>query len=240
MCTVTFIPVKDTYFITSNRDEKHIRGQALPPEKYVENGTGIVYPKDADAGGTWIAMNDKGVAAVLLNGAFEKHESRPPYRVSRGVIFLEILRANMPAIFFMDMDLSGIEPFTMIIFDNYLCECRWTGTTMHCRQLEKDQSYIWSSATLYNETVVKKREQWFKTFFENNPSPTQEDILNFHRFTGDGDKKNDLYMNRDDLLSTVSITGIALRSGQYTIKYLDIKDSSIHEKVLESIPVEQP
>ncbi len=238
MCTVTFIPVKGKYFLTSNRDEKHIRSQALPPEIYVENGISVIYPKDADAGGSWIALNEKGIAAVLLNGAFEKHESNPPYRKSRGIIFLEIIYSTMPATYFRQIDLSGIEPFTMIIFDKDLYECRWTGTTIHCKELEKDKSYIWSSATLYNKTVVKKREQWFETFFENSPNPTQEDILNFHRFTGDGDKQNDLNMNRDGVLSTVSITGISLHPDQFTIKYLDLKDNSVHEKGLELISVD--
>ncbi len=239
MCTVTFIPVKDHYFITSNRDEKHKRRQALPPEIYEENGMRVVYPKDADAGGSWIAMNEKGIAAVLLNGAFEKHESSPPYRKSRGVIFLEIINANFPVTYFMKMDLNGIEPFTMIIFDSELYEFRWTGITIHCTQLKKDQPYIWSSATLYNKTVVQKREKWFRRFCNNNPNPTQQDILNFHRFTGDGDEQNDLNMNRDGLLSTVSITGITLQSGQFDIKYLDLKNNSSHEKELEIVTADQ-
>lgn len=238
MCTVTFIPVKDKYFITSNRDEKHIRSKAQPPDIYIENGMSVVYPRDTDAGGSWIAMNEKGIAAVLLNGAFEKHESLPPYRKSRGIIFLEIIYSIKPSGYFNQIDLSGIEPFTMIIFENELYECRWTGIEKHCTKLKKDNSYIWSSVTLYSNIVTKKREQWFKTFVENNPNPTQEDILNFHRFTGDGDKQNDLNMNRNGLLSTVSITGISLQSGQFTIKYLDMKDNSIHEKELQLIPVD--
>ena len=70
MCTVTFIPGKDRYFITSNRDEKMLRKPAIAPQPYVINGNTLVYPRDADAGGTWIAMNENGNAAVLLNGAF--------------------------------------------------------------------------------------------------------------------------------------------------------------------------
>ena len=34
-------------------------------------------------------------------------------------------------------------------------------------------------------------------------------FFNFHRFTGDGDRHNDLMMNRDGKVGTVSITFIA-------------------------------
>jgi uncharacterized protein with NRDE domain len=233
MCTVTFIPVKDKFFITSNRDEKHIRKQAIPPEIYFENGNRIIYPKDANAGGTWIAMNENGNAAVLLNGGFVKHISQPPYRKSRGVIFLEIINAIMPVRYFMHMDLTDIEPFTMVIFDDCLYECRWTGTTKHCRQLKKYRPYIWSSSTLYDETVVKKREQWFAAFLNKNPHPSQEDIFAFHQFTGDGDKQNDLMMSRNGLLSTVSVTGIAMEFRRCRFRYLDLKDNSIHDKEMK-------
>ena len=235
MCTVTFIPVKDKFYITSNRDEKHLRRQAIPPGIYFENGNRILYPKDADAGGTWIAMNENANAAVLLNGGFEKHISQPPYRKSRGVIFLEIITAVMPVRYFMHMDLLEIEPFTMIIFDKFLYECRWTGITKHCKQLRKHRPYIWSSSTLYDEAVVKKREQWFAAFLNRNPHPTQDEIMAFHQFTGDGDIQNDLRMNRSGLLSTVSVTGIALEYRHCKMKYLDLKDNSIHDKEMNLI-----
>ncbi|MEP7164361.1 MAG: NRDE family protein [Ferruginibacter sp.] len=235
MCTVTFIPVKDRIYITSNRDEKFIRKQAIPPELYFVNGNRIIYPRDADAGGTWIAMNENGCAAVLLNGAFQKHTSMAPYRKSRGIIFLEIINAIMPVRYFTHMALSGIEPFTMIIFDNCLYECRWTGSTKHCRQLKKYRPYIWSSSTLYDEKVVKKREQWFAAFLNKNPLPAQDDIFAFHKFTGDGDTQNDLNMNRNGLLSTVSVTGIAMEFLRCNMRYLDLKDRSIHNKEMKLV-----
>ena len=67
MCTVSYLPVKDRVFITSNRDEKKLRGRAVAPAKYAVDCIGLIYPKDRDAGGTWIALRDNGIAAVLLN-----------------------------------------------------------------------------------------------------------------------------------------------------------------------------
>ena len=227
MCTVSFIPVKDKYFLTSNRDEKVLRKTALPPSFYWGNGSGLLYPKDADAGGTWISLNQNGNAAVLLNGAFSKHDPQPPYRLSRGIIFLDIIGAVRPCFAFTKINLQNIEPFTIIIFEsNCLFECRWDGQQKHCTQLKNCRPYIWSSATLYEKDVVTKRENWFTQWLNKNPHPTQEDILQFHQFTGDGDINNDLKMNRDGKMLTVSVTGIELDKYAAKMKYIDLKNNT--------------
>ncbi len=96
MCTVTFVRTKDSFFITSSRDVKVQRRQALPPKMYQREEAMLLYPKDADAGGTWIALLDNLNAAVLLNGAFENHQPQPPYKRSRGLILIDILAAPSP------------------------------------------------------------------------------------------------------------------------------------------------
>lgn len=236
MCTVTFIPAKDRYYITSNRDEKAGRKQALPPGIYRQEDIGLIYPKDADAGGTWIATANNGNTAVLLNGAFVKHEPNPPYAKSRGIIFLEILMGNVPTEKFLQTDLFNIEPFTIIVFDNHnLYECRWDGIKKHLKQLSINVYHIWSSATLYNEDITKKREQWFIKWLNKNPNPSQQDILHFHQFAGEGDTENDLRMNRNNDMLTVSVTGIELNNEKAIMSYIDIKDNSIHTQQMKFI-----
>jgi uncharacterized protein with NRDE domain len=234
MCTVTYIPVKDKIFITSNRDEKAVRKKAIPPFIYEYENTKLIFPKDAEAGGTWIAMKEDGNAAVLLNGAFICHVAEPPYRKSRGQIFLDVFAHNLPSTAFREIDLDDIEPFTFVLLENTsLYEFRWDGNEKYCKQLPPHSPHIWSSATLYDGLVVKKREQWFTSFLNNNSLPTQSDILSFHRFTGDGDNNNDLLMSRNNGLSTVSITGMLLTAERGSIKYLDIKEDTSVEKKIE-------
>ncbi len=236
MCTVTFIPAKDKYYITSNRDEKSLRRQALAPKSYIHNNRAIIYPKDADAGGTWVAMQDNGNAAVLLNGAFVKHLPLPPYNKSRGIIFIELIAAGMPGKKFLTIDLNNIEPFTLIVFDDSnLYECRWDGNKKFWAQIDTSTPHIWSSATLYNEAVVKKREQWFAKWLNKNSNPSQQDILHFHQFAGDGDMQNDLRMNRDGIMLTVSVTGLELTKQKGTMHYVDLKDSMLYMKELDFI-----
>jgi hypothetical protein len=116
---------------------------------------------------------------------------------------------------------------------NCLYEFRWDGTERYGKQLAVSRPHIWSSATLYDGMAVKKREQWFAAFLNNNPHPTQLDILNFHRFSGEGDAQNDLLMKRDDLYATVSITGIMLTNDRGSMKYLAMQDNRISEMKIE-------
>ncbi len=205
-----------------------MRKPAFPPAIYWGNGSGLLYPKDADAGGTWISLQQNGNAAVLLNGAFTKHIPQPPYRHSRGIIFLDIIGAARPCFAFTKINLQNIEPFTIIIFeDKCLYECRWDGQQKHCIQLKNYRPYIWSSATLYAPEVVAKREFWFTQWLNKNPYPKQEDILQFHQFTGDGDINNDLMMNRDGKMLTVSVTGIELDKYAGKMRYIDLKNNTV-------------
>ena len=234
MCTVSFIPVKDKFFITSNRDEKLTRKNATTPGMFIYNDQKLFFPKDADAGGKKIVMKENGDAAVLLNDAFLCHTSEPPYRLSRGIILLDIVSSARPSVAFTKMNLQDIEPFTLILLENNcLYEFRWDGIEKYCKQLNVNRPYIWSSTTLYDGFVIKKREQWFASFLNNHPTPTQQDILNFHRFTGDGDKQNDLLMTRDGVYTTVSITSILLTQDRGCVKYMDIKNDTSSELKIE-------
>ena len=234
MCTVTFIPVRDKFFITSNRDVKNSRKQAVPPGVYEFESGKIIFPRDGDAGGTWISLHENGNAGVLLNGAFEKHSPQPPYRISRGHILLYVIASESPVRRFDRLDLDRIEPFTLVIIEKGdLYECRWDGSKKHCRQLRNYRHYIWSSATLYDDDVIKKREQWFASFLNKNPNPTQDDILHFHHFAGDGDKTNDLQMERSGKYSTVSVTSILLTADRGSMKYLDLKEDKAYERKIE-------
>ncbi len=227
MCTVTFIPVDDRCFITSNRDEKAARQKAIAPAVYADYNAALLYPKDAAANGTWIAMNQLGNAAVLLNGAFVKHEPGPAYRKSRGLVLLGIIASTEPTDWFAEINLFKIEPFTVVILQQgRLYECRWDGVRKYYQQLDEKQPHIWSSATLYPDDVISKRKQWFSKWLAAHPQPSQKDIFSFHQFAGDGDIYNDVLMNRDGHMLTVSITGIEVSSEKGAMHYLDMQDGS--------------
>ncbi|MHB1157665.1 MAG: NRDE family protein [Phycisphaerales bacterium] len=79
MCTVTIVPGDGTgggksFRIVMNRDELRTRPIARPPRLRRCGSHQAIMPIDTDSGGTWIAVNDAGLAAMLLNVNAERDE----------------------------------------------------------------------------------------------------------------------------------------------------------------------
>lgn len=225
MCTVTYIPSKDGFFLTSNRDEHVSRGHALPPVVYCNGKEKLLFPKDRDKSGSWIAAKSNGDVAVLLNGAFVKHTIQPWYRKSRGLIFLDIISAERPAGYYQGLDLDGIEPFTLILFvSGQLYEGRWDGREKQMAAIETGMAHIWSSATLYDMMAAAKRRNWFEQWRQTGIQTTVRTILDFHRYGGNGDPMDSLVIDRDGKMKTMSITNVHVRPKQIKMTYHDLMD----------------
>lgn len=223
MCTVSFVPTKDAVYLTSNRDEKARRKPALPPQWYRKNTCDMYFPEDGDAHGSWITVCSNGNAGVLLNGAFANHWRKETYAKSRGVVLLEIMDHPYPLYHFSRYPLNGVEPFTLILRDdNKLFECRWDEKQKHYKPLKAYRPYIWSSVTLYDADARRKREYWFAKFLNRHPQPSQDDVLHFHLFAGEGDEQNNLLMNRHEKIFTVSVTSLALTDNGHEMRYLNV------------------
>ncbi len=225
MCTVTYLPLKNGFLITSNRDERLSRKPSNVPGVQVVNGISLLFPKDTEAGGTWIACDDSGRTVCLLNGAFEPHIHNPPYRKSRGLVVLDYFQNKSVKEFEQQYDLTGIEPFTMVIAeDKLLFELRWDETKKYLKQLDQAKPNIHSSATLYTKETMALREEWFNNWLQNHEHYRVEDILNFHLFAGDGDAGNNIRMSRFGIVETLSVTSIKLENNLVEMYYADLKD----------------
>ena len=227
MCTVTFLPLNGNNFIlTSNRDEQKIR-ETLPPNCYIEDGVKMFFPKDIEAGGTWIGTSSKNRLVCVLNGAFVKHQRKDAYRKSRGVIAKEILQATILEKYINNLNLEEIEPFTMVILDwnndqLNLFELIWDGTEKHLKKM-KNEPKIWSSTTLYDDKIKSVRKRWFRNWIDNNEF-TLENILSFHH-SEIGDKEQSVLMKRS-YVETVSITSVKKEAIAIEMLYEDL----VHQK----------
>lgn len=222
MCTVTYIPTKEGCIITSNRDEKINREKALPPNEYNIGGKKIVFPKDPKAGGTWIAHNENKII-VLLNGAKEKHIKKENYRKSRGLIVLELMSSKHTLSFWESIDLTNIEPFTIVVYENKsLFQLQWNEVIKSNEQFNENENHIWSSSTLYSEEVREQRKIWFSNFINSVSCPSSDEILYFHQFTESENKEFGLQINRNDILKTVSITQCEISNNKIEMHYVDL------------------
>lgn len=225
MCTVTYLPLgPDNFILTSNRDESPLR-ETLPPAVYIENGVKLVYPKDALAGGSWIGMSDQKRLVCLLNGGFEKHQRKPQYGMSRGVVVQQLLVIAKPLHYMDTVDLEDVEPFTVVFISwqeglkTY--QWVWDGISKHFSELPQKPS-IWSSSPLYNREMKKERQHWFQDWLVKHPEISREAILKFHQNRELGTKTTAPVMDRL-FVKTVSISSIQKIDDQIDFLYQDLK-----------------
>ncbi|HKS88379.1 MAG TPA: NRDE family protein [Stellaceae bacterium] len=121
MCTLVILrrPAHDwPVVIGANRDEM-IDRPALPPGRHWPDRAEIVAGRDLLAGGSWLGVNDWGVAAAVLN----RHGSLGPAEGlrSRGELVLEALDhadAVDAAAALADLDPAAYRTFNLIVADN--------------------------------------------------------------------------------------------------------------------------
>lgn len=231
MCTLTFLPISKTSFIIgANRDESPDRSPAQQPVKKEIGGQTVLYPVDGQAGGTWIAASDQKRIACVLNGGFVPHQYNPPYRMSRGLMVLSSFEWPSTKTFIEEFDFDGIEPFTYVSFEwgetlqeqIAVTELRWDGKQKHVTTLPGDQPHIWSSASLYTQEAIARRQRWFREWLSEHDTYHPNDILQFHHFGGEGDQANDIRMNRDNLVRTLSVTSVAVENNELAMYYEDL------------------
>ena len=236
MCTVTLIPTatfEKGFVLTSNRDEAAGR-EAIAPQFYTENSVKMLYPKDKEAGGTWIGISERKRLICLLNGEFENHIKNKAYRLSRGVVVKDLLAAEKIDKAISDFDLDQIEPFTIIMVDwkeqLRFVELVWDGKQKHIKELEL-KSHLWSSSSLYTQEMKKQRAQWFLDF-QNKNELFPENLLDFHQSAGVGDKNIDLVMDRG-FVKTQSITQIVNSSNGTGMTYKDLQNNRTSEIIFK-------
>ena len=223
MCTVSFVKTNGKIIITSNRDEKVIRPNAIEPKTYHLNHKKVIFPKDNKAGGTWYAIDEYSNVLVLLNGAEEKHSLKQRYRKSRGLIVLDLISSESPLQAWQSIDLSDIEPFTLVLYENQkLYQLRWNEAEKSNLELETNQSHIWSSSTLYSKEIRSKRAHWFYTFLDTKPEVNEAELFNFHRYTEAENTEHGLVINRNDILKTLSITQTVIENNKVSLHYNDL------------------
>lgn len=232
MCTVTIIPKGKTDFIlTSNRDEAPNRTSSTP-YFYSVKGVKLLYPKDDMSGGTWIGISEKSRLVCVLNGGFVSHERLANYKLSRGVVAKDFMISDDIETTIQTYNLTNIEPFTMVIVDwsdtLHFFELVWDGKQKHTKELPLEPK-IWSSATLYSETMRNERLQWFETFKSENKLKS-DTLLQFHKTAGAGNEDYGVVMNRG-FVKTTSITQVEKTNDSLRMHYENLQNKAVTDTV---------
>jgi len=238
MCTVTYIPTASGFYLTSNRDEQSTR-PTISPQKYTLKDQELIYPKDKKAGGSWIAVNNSGRAACLLNGAFEKHHPNGNYSKSRGLILIESF--SFPSIknFSENVSLKNIEPFTMLLIQFSLTsvhefyELCWDGKNKFTTKISLNTPRIWSSVTLYDQEIINRRKQMFDVWLNKNFATEDKMIDDFHKSKHGLNASEGILMKGDGNLMTLSISQINLKHKQLRFNYHDLIQNRIESQKIK-------
>jgi len=114
MCTATWLMQADSYELFCNRDESRKRRPALPPALLQRAGVNYIAPIDADAGGSWIAVNESGLSLCLLNYyptiGQEPSTISPP---SRGLLLISLINQRSPSV--DPTALEAYRPFLLLV-----------------------------------------------------------------------------------------------------------------------------
>ncbi len=211
MCTITLVPHPDSmngFILTSNRDEA-VGRKTLAPQTEIYKEARLYFPKDMDAGGTWLGVSDHLRCICLMNGADKPHFRKAEYRKSRGLVVKDFLSCGKLNKALTDYDLENIEPFTMIVVDwnNGLIfyEILWDGINRKIQKLPLKE-HIWSSSPLYTEEMKSLRNEWFKELKQSRGFSSKT-LLDFHYNAGVGSKEFDLIIDRG-FLKTQSISQV--------------------------------
>ncbi len=185
MCTVTIIPLNrypaadgraagsgGLVRMACNRDESRRRPVALPPVVRVCGPRRAIMPLDPVSDGTWVSVNDAGLAATLLN-VYERPARGVPADstlLSRGGIIPRLMAcANFDDAVLAagQIDPQRYPPFRLVIVDErqiaqFMCDGRTLGEE---RERLDDEPHLFTSSGLGDAVVERPRRALFEEMF---------------------------------------------------------------------------
>ena len=153
MCTVSFVPNQRGFYLAMNRDEKRTRVKALRPTIVGVGERRVILPREPN-GGTWVAVNDRGICIALINWHRIEREPRGSI-ISRGEVVMALagrsstqeIAAGLAA-----LTLRHLRPFRLIAivpFEKKLTEWRWNLESLSPRKHPWQRQHWFSSG--FNE-----------------------------------------------------------------------------------------
>ncbi len=220
MCTLTwrrFGPDGSAGFeLFFNRDEKRTRRAELPPiARRAGHGLALA-PRDSEGGGSWIAVNDRGVAVALLNG-YRASDAERVATESRGLLVLRLIAEDDREAVVRTLSALDLEPFrsfTLLAFDPHAgpAIARWDGASL---AIDRDTSglpqFVTSSSFSAPLVTARRRAEFDRVATERRSAR----LLDFHRGHAFGASAWSVCMHRPDAetrsLTRVRVDGRGVR-----------------------------
>lgn len=221
MCTLTWYTHAHGYELFFNRDESIERLRANPPALGSFEGCRYIAPIDADAGGTWISVNEHGLTVCILNHyQFEQLKTYKTW-VSRGVLvqkMADLQSLDQASRRFNALNLTDFRAFRLFVItpegENRMFV--WDG---HSPRTEYNVLQPKSSSAVDSMHVKDKRRQLYKELISPN-NKTVDAHLTFHASHHPKASSESVCMHRPEA-NTVSMSHISVDRDVIRFAYAD-------------------
>jgi hypothetical protein len=214
MCTVTLRCGAEHLLLTMNRDERYERAPESAPRR-IPGDPGRpswLAPFDSASGGTWIGVNERGVASCVLNGYEPSDETRrgDPAVPSRGSIIPRVLEEQDgvgPARLPDALDFSAYPSFTLLVVARDGGEIvRWRrGAPLTRETILPGWTFLTSSS--WNEPEVALWRSRAYDAWRAAGEPEADGLPTLHLAVDPGDEAKAPFMTREHS-ATRSITQV--------------------------------
>ncbi len=227
MCTVTIVPLEHGFRLSCNRDERRDRQAALPPIVHTIASRQAIFPVDPISQGTWVGVNDAGLAMALLNRASDSLDAlddKP--RVSRGNIIPGLLACRSPDEALercLGLDAGTYERFRVLIVQDTTGVIVTSDTrTLSHEVVSLSRPIMETSSALGDVLVEGPRRQLFEQLF-NQPrcSAWLRAQRHFHQHQWPARPEISVMMERADA-RTVSQTVIDVQPRTIKMAYREV------------------
>jgi hypothetical protein len=196
VCTLTIVPrPASAVRIAFNRDESRTRAAGRPPRARRFGDRTAVLPTDPASGGTWLAVNDGGLALAVLNVNPTRDavprpadetigESRA--RRSRGAIIPTLLGCDSPSAALAACEhlvYRDLAPFRLVLVGHgVVADVRWDGREpMVMSRLLNGAPLMFTSSGLGDHLVEGVRRELFRQMFAAGAETWEAAQQAFHR-----------------------------------------------------------
>lgn len=220
MCTVSFVPGKNSYLIGMNRDERLTRPKAFPPRITGAGTVQAIYPRE-DGGGTWIGANETGISFSLLNRNRTSLEAAKLR--SRGEVIPPLLEScdrQSAELRIKAMDLRDIFPFRLIALfpgEQRVCQWNWDGEQLESFHLPWRARH-WFSSGISDELAREVRGLSCTEAWKQHDAGSLGWLRNLHVSHAPEQGSFSICMHRQDA-ATVSYTEIVCDSRGLVMRY---------------------
>ncbi len=210
------------YDLFFNRDEKRARKPAEPPEERRVGSVRVLAPRDGEAGGSWISVNEHGLTLALLNGYRPADAATAPACgrwTSRGELVMDLSDSRSAAAVeqrLRSRDLASFRSFHLAAIDAGSARlASWIDRRLECVD---DFSAPLISSSFEYEPVAESRRRIYHELIDEVRDAKVEAALAYHRNHRPERGPFSACMHRADA-RTVSFTWVSVGAERVSMRY---------------------